>query len=75
MGIKFSNISDPTKLSQEQINLLLACTSFKESEIRSWHNGFMASLFYNFVFFIYLFFVFFFKERLSKRKTKQKEIC
>ena len=34
---------DPTKLDTEQINLLLACTSFKEAEIRSWHEGFMAS--------------------------------
>jgi|688.fasta_scaffold1562097_1 hypothetical protein len=33
---------DPNKLDAEQINLLLACTSFNEAEIRSWHDGFMA---------------------------------
>jgi hypothetical protein len=42
MGAKGSKNSDPTKLDDEQINLLLACTSFKEEEIRQWHEGFMA---------------------------------
>ena len=34
---------DPTKLTDEEINLLLANTSFKREEILQWHAGFIVS--------------------------------
>jgi hypothetical protein len=37
---------DPTKLSDEEMNLLLANTSFKREEILQWHAGFIVSVFF-----------------------------
>lgn len=38
---------DPTKLTEEEINLLLANTSYKKEEILQWHAGFIVS--FNFI--------------------------
>ncbi len=37
--------NDPTKLSEEEINLLLSNTSFKREEILQWHAGFIVCIY------------------------------
>lgn len=41
MGNSSGKKTDPTKLTEEEINLLLANTSFKREEIIQWHSGFI----------------------------------
>ena len=43
-----SKKNDQTKLSEEEINLLLANTSFKREEILQWHTGFIVNIFFFF---------------------------
>ena len=55
-GNKGSKKNDPAKLSEEEINLLLANTSFKREEILQWHAGFIVSvktLYFNYYYYYY----------------------
>ncbi len=43
MGNKSSKKKDPTKLTEQEIQLLLSNTSFSRDEIVQWHAGFIVS--------------------------------
>jgi Ca2+-binding EF-hand superfamily protein len=41
MGNKAGKKKNPTELTEDEINLLLANTSFSREEIVKWHEGFV----------------------------------
>jgi Ca2+-binding EF-hand superfamily protein len=41
MGAKGSKKKNPAELTEDEINLLLANTSFTREEILKWHEGFI----------------------------------